>query len=54
MKHMRRSYQHVAVAPNISTPLVWSVELQAFNLVVVGLIPTWGINEGTKKLTPSS
>ena len=54
MKHMRHACQHDAVAPNISTPLVWLVESQASNLVVVGLITTWGVNEGTKKLTPRS
>ena len=54
MKHMHCACQHNAVAPDISTPLVWSVEHQAINLVVVGLIPTWGINEGTKELKPHS
>ena len=48
MKCMRCVCMCVIVARVVDTPLAQSVERQDFNLVVVGSIPTWGVNRGAK------
>ena len=50
MKHVCCMCLCNVVARNIETPLAQSVERQAFNLVVVGSIPTWGVVADTKLL----
>ena len=52
MKHVCCMCLYNVVARNKGTPLAQSVERQAFNLVVVGSIPTWGVVAGTKLLGP--
>ena len=49
MKHVCCMCLCNVVARNMVTPLAQSVERQAFNLVVVGSIPTWGVIAVTKQ-----